>query len=262
MRLANTFFAGCAAAALAGLLGLANSVAHGQEWGNLSGHFIFDGKAPAPVKLDINKDQDFCGKPPALVDESLVVNDKGEVANVVVWVRTPKDIKAHPDYAALLKEKAVIDNSHCNFDPHIIVCRIGQPLEIKNADTVAHNTAAQLQTNDAFNFQLPAMNSQEMKPLKNAEPVPASVNCNIHGWMKGWLVVPPTPYVAVSDKEGKFEIKNLPVGKEIEFQVWQEKKGYLDKANIGGKDAGWTKGRFKMTIKPGNNDLGDIKVSI
>ena len=101
-----------------------------------------------------------------------------------------------------------------------------------------------------------------MKPLKNAEPVPASVACNIHPWMKGWLVVPPTPYVAVSGKDGKFELKNLPVGTEIEFQAWQETKGYLDKANIGGKDAGWAKGRFKMKIKAGNNDLGDIKVSL
>src|SRR4051794_27779744 len=145
MRLANTFFAGCVAAAIASLLGLTSSAAHGQGWGDLSGRFVFDGTPPVPVKLDINKDQAFCGTPPPLVDESLVVSPKGEVANVVVWVRTPKDITAHPDYAALLKEKAVIDNSHCDFDPHIIVCRIGQPLEIKNADTVAHNTAAQLQ---------------------------------------------------------------------------------------------------------------------
>ena len=80
--------------------------------------------------------------------------------------------------------------------------------------------------------------------------------------MKGWLVVPPTPYAAVSGDDGKFEIKNLPVGTELEFQAWQEKKGYLDKATINGKDAGWTKGRFKITIKPGDNDLGDIKVAL
>jgi hypothetical protein len=262
MRLANTFFAGCVAAALSGLLGLASSVAHGQQWGDLSGRFLFDGKPPVAEKLKIEKDVDFCGKPPTLMDETVVVGDKGELANVVVWVRTPKDITAHPDYAALLKEKAVIDNSHCNFDPHIVVCRIGQPLEIKNADAVSHNTNAALMVSAPFNFILPPNQSQEIKSLATAESVPASVTCNIHSWMKGWLVVPPTPYVAVSGKDGKFEIKNLPVGKEIEFQAWQEKKGYLDKANVGGKDAGWTKGRFKMTIKPGNNDLGDIKVSL
>jgi hypothetical protein len=80
--------------------------------------------------------------------------------------------------------------------------------------------------------------------------------------MKGYLVVPPTPYAAVSDKDGKFEIKNLPAGTQLEFQVWHEGKGYVQKALVNGKDAGWAKGRFKMTIKPGDNDLGDIKVGL
>src|SRR4051794_3642393 len=101
MRLANTFFAGCVAAALSGLLGLASSVAHGEDWGNLSGRFLFDGKPPVAEKLKIDKDLEFCGKPPALLDEAVVVSDKGELANVVVWVRT-KDVKAHPEYAELI----------------------------------------------------------------------------------------------------------------------------------------------------------------
>ena len=40
----------------------------------------------------------------------------------------------------------------------------------------------------------------------------------------------------------------------------QEKPGNVAKAKIDGKDAGWTRGRFKYTIKAGNNDLGEIKL--
>ncbi len=243
---------------------LTPAVVHADDWGNLTGRFIYDGTAPAPAPLNINKDVQVCGAPPPLVDESLMVGPKGEVQSVVVWVRTPKDIKAHPDYAKLKTEKAVIDNLHCRFNPHIVICHVGQPLEIKNSDPnpVAHNTMAALTSNNPFNFQLPAGTSQEMKPLDNPETVPATIACNIHSWMKGFLVVPPTPYAAVSDKDGKFELKNLPAGTQIEFQVWHEGKGYVQKASVNGKDAGWARGRFKMTLKPGDNDLGDIKVSL
>ena len=48
------------------------------------------------------------------------------------------------------------------------------------------------------------------------------VGCNIHPWMGAYIVARKDPYAAVSDKDGKFEIKDLPAGKELEFRLWQE----------------------------------------
>lgn len=253
--------AGLAVAMTMSLNLFGSTALHAEDWANLKGHFIFDGKPPVAAKLEMNKDTEYCGMPPAPVDESVVVNDKGDLANVVVWVRTPRNIKAHPDYDKLKTEKAVIDNSHCRFDPHIVICHVGQDLEVKNADPVSHNTNAAL-SNGPFNVIVPANTESDRGKLGQFENLPAKITCNIHNWMEGWLVVPPTPYAAVSDKDGKFEIKNLPAGTEIEFQVWHEKPGYVQKAKINDKDAGWAKGRFKMTLKPGDNDLGDIKVTL
>jgi hypothetical protein len=230
------------------------------EWGNLSGKFVYDGKAPPADSLSITKDQDYCGKPPALKDESLVVGDKGGLANVVVWVRT-KNVAISPD-AKDPSGAAVIDNKHCRFDPHIIACRVGQKLEIKNSDPtpVSHNTKIEFLANKAFNVTLNPETAQNAPTPELAEQLPVKVGCNVHPWMQGWLVVEPNPYVGVSDKDGKFEIKNLPAGAELEFQVWQEKAGNVEKATKGGQDAGWKKGRFKMTLKSGDNDLGEIKL--
>jgi hypothetical protein len=63
------------------------------------------------------------------------------------------------------------------------------------------------------------------------------------------------PYFAVSQADGRFEISSLPAGVELEFQVWQEKSGYL------AARPEWAKGVFKVTI-PANEtlDLGVIKV--
>jgi hypothetical protein len=86
------------------------------------------------------------------------------------------------------------------------------------------------------------------------------VGCNIHPWMGAWLVVRSDPYAAVTDADGKFTIKDLPVGKELEFGLWQENSGYLKNAAYKGGKAN-AQGRFKIKLKAGDNDLGDIKVA-
>ena len=37
--------------------------------------------------------------------------------------------------------------------------------------------------------------------------------CDVHPWMFAWVSVFDSPYFAVSDKDGKFAIKNVPPGK-------------------------------------------------
>ena len=78
--------------------------------------------------------------------------------------------------------------------------------------------------------------------------------------MGGYLVVRKDPYAAVSDTDGKFTIKDLPVGKELEFALWERRTpAYLKNATFKGGKAD-AHGRFKIKLKPGDNDLGDIKV--
>ena len=228
------------------------------DWGTLKGKFVFNGTAPTPEPIKVDKDPDVCGKH-NLVDESLVVGEGGGLANVTIWVRSKVE-NIHPDYDSLKKEKVVIDNKDCRFTTRVATYWTGQPLELKNSDPIAHNINAGLQVNDPFNEIVPADKFSDHKPLEKGETYISPLSCNIHGWMKGFVLVQPHPYMAVSAKDGTFEIKNLPTGTELEFQVWQEKSGYVQKAEIDGKDAKWAKGRFKYTIKAGDNDLGTIKL--
>lgn len=220
------------------------------QWGTLKGKFVYDGKAPAAVPLNITKDMEVCGKH-NLVDESLVVDKNGGVANVVVYVRT-KGVKVNPDYAKAAKSDVILDNKNCRFEPHILPMLTTQPLVIRNSDPVGHNTNSSPIGDLAFNPIVPA-GTDVKQILKKVQAIPQPVACNIHPWMKAYVLPRDNPYVAVSGADGSFEIKNLPVG-ELEFQAWQEKTGYLNAP-------GWTTGRFKKTIKAGDNDLGTIKLS-
>jgi hypothetical protein len=241
-------------AALVALL-VIGSAASAAEWGSLKGRFLIDGTAQKPAELVVNKDQYCIDHKPS--NDALVVGKDNSLVNVVVFLRPPlgKKVDIHPDYAAKLKEPVVLDNHFCTFKPHILLARLGQPIVIKNSDTVGHNTNIEL---FAFNQTIPVMDKMDIKDSKEY-PLPRPIVCGIHPWMKAHLLSLDHPYMATSGDDGSFEIKNIPAGTN-EFQFWHELPAYLKNTSFkGGKtDA---RGRAKLKIEAGKTlDLGDIKI--
>ncbi len=231
--------------------------AQAEGWGHLTGRFVLKGTPPAPQPLNITKDQEFCGKH-NLVDESLVVGPEGGLANVVIFVRTRR-VKIHPELEAAKDEPVILKNENCRFEPRIVSVLVGQKLYVTNPDPVAHNTNISVPGGGGGNYSIPANvdkpNDSYVFTFSLQQNVPVAVACNIHPWMKGYVVIRKTPYVAITGKDGKFELKNLPAG-ELEFQIWHEKAGFLELP-------GWTKGRKKITIKANETvDLGTIEVPL
>jgi hypothetical protein len=232
-----------------------------EQWGDVSATFVFDGTPPKPSKANITSDKPFCGKFNVL-DESLLVNDEnGGIANVIVFLyvgRGEEKPPVHESYQATANEEVLLDNCHCRFDPHVTLLRTTQTLVAGNSDAIGHNTNFTTFRNAAYNKLIPA-GGQEKLQFPIEEPLPVKVACNIHPWMGGWLVVKDHPYMGVSDPNGKVVIKNLPIG-ELTFQVWHEKAGYLREVIVNGEETEWNRGRVTLEIKPGQNDLGEIKI--
>jgi len=226
-----------------------------EEWASIKGKFTFGGDPPAASELKADKDVEVCGKHKLVAEELVVGADKG-IANVVVFVRD-KDVKVNPEAAkSAAAAKVELDNANCRFQPHISFVQVGQELVVKNSDTVGHNSNIATVKNPPSNNLIPAGGSATVK-FTSDEAVPAQVTCNIHPWMKGWLLVRPNPYAAVSNADGTFEIKDVPVG-EVELQFWHEKAGYLGEMTIGGKAEKASKGRKKVKVAAGGTDLGEI----
>jgi plastocyanin len=229
-------------------------------WGTIKGRFVYDGTPPTPANISITKDPDVCGKHP-LENESLLVSRDGGLANVVLFARN-KNLEVHPDYAATAEQTAVLDNHDCHFVPHILAVRTGQPLEIKNSDPVGHNTNISFATNAPYN-KIISSGTADTQKLASAEPAPATAVCNIHPWMKGYVVVQSGPYMAISSKDGTFEMKNVPTGIPLEFQAWHESStGANGALQTDRPDLKWQpNGRFTVTLQPDQVlDLQDIKV--
>ena len=237
-----------------------SSIAYAQT-ATLKGKFVFDGEPPKRVELtcgpqgQINKDVGTCCQVKHY-DDSLVVNKEGEIANIVVYVRT-RNLKAPKELADAHKEPVLLDNKNCKFEPRVVGLMRGQKLIIGNSDNVGHNSNIAAQ---GFNPIVAAGLQVESEP-KMVTLIPNEVTCNIHPWMKGWVLVRPDPFFAISADDGTFEIKGLPAGQALEFQVWQEKSGFVENVKLGDKATKWARGRFQQKLKAGENDLGEIKVA-
>jgi hypothetical protein len=231
------------------------STARAEEWGSIKGRIILDGTAPKLAPIAVTKDQYCMDKKPE--NDALVVGKDNALVNAVVYLRvaagTPM-VAINPEYEAKLKEPVVLDNNGCMFHPHISTVRVGQTLNVKSSDPVGHNTNIGFLS---FNQTIPTNETLPIKVAK-AEAVPQPVVCNIHPWMKGYIVAQDHPYVAVTGENGTFEIKDIPVGQH-EFQFWHE-TGYLKNLALKGATTD-NRGRAKLKVEAGKTlDLGDIKV--
>jgi plastocyanin len=231
-----------------------------EDWGNLSGQIIYDGDPPTPPAVKITKDKECCGKH-NVVDESLLVNAENHgVRNVIIFLVPERDaqVPVHESYQESANAEVLLDNDKCRFEPHVVLLRTGQKLKIGNSDPIGHNAKIDTFNNPPINITIPQGDFRTFE-CTNEERLPARVSCSIHPWMKAWVVIRSNPYMAVTDEEGKFEIKNLPVGTH-KFMFWQEKAGYVAEVTMDGAKTKWRRGTVELKIEPGDNDMGVIKV--
>lgn len=233
-----------------------------QEWGNLSATFLYDGEPPPPKPIKVDKDQESLREP--IYDRSLVVDRETKgIQYVCVWLLSARDAKPaiHPDYDAQAKKPVVIKIDNMEFQPYITGMRLGQALRIEGGKhdpghnpsiTPGHTPPAE------FSQLLPANNKFDFNIIKPTN-MPIAIACSVHPWAEARLIVQDHPYMAVSDANGKLQIKNLPVGKH-KFFVWHDRAGLVREAQIGDNLQNF-KGRLEVQIKPGENELGKVLIS-
>ncbi|WP_246151282.1 methylamine utilization protein [Rubripirellula reticaptiva] len=233
------------------------SQVNAEETGDLKIRFEYGGTPPKAEAIDVNKDVEFCGRNP-LIDERLIVNpDNKGIKNVVVYVYTGRGGTKLPDFEPA-KNTHTLANENCRFEPHIVVAQVGDTLEVTNPDAVGHNANLGFFNNKQQNFTIPSGQSK-MVELEKDEPAPIPVDCNIHPWMKSFVVVLEHPFAAVSNADGEMVIKGLPVGTELVFRAYHE-SGSISDVTINGKKEEWKRSRFETTVKAGENDMGTVVI--
>ncbi len=244
--------AGAAAGVLAGGLGGPTIIraASAESWGDLVGRLAFDGKSPERKKLKVDKDVECCGEFD-IRDESLIVGEDQGLGNVFIYVRSRR-VKIYPELAEKVEKQVTLDNLDCIFIPHCMaIWHDEQEFYVVNSDPVAQNVDFAPLGDKKINQIIPVGGDMTHR-FRKKQRVPVPIACNYHPWESGFILPTDNPYTAITKADGTFQIPRLPVGK-LEFQVWHERIGYL-------KTPAWKSGRFELTIKPGTNDLGTIKI--
>ena len=193
----------------------------------VSGRVVFDGTPPELPLLTVTKDQNrgCCEAGEAFDDRDrrLLIDDTNGIANVVVTIRVP-GIEVAPS-----PEPIAIEQSKCRFEPHVRVVPVGTTVRFQNEDRIAHNVHTYARINDSTNRTVaPRDGFEQVLPSRDR----IEIKCDIHPWMQSWVLVVDTPYYAITDSAGRFEIGDLPDG-ELVVEFWHELLGtHKDKATV------------------------------
>jgi len=119
-------------------------------------------------------------------------------------------------------EKPVKDQKGLMFQPHLVAVQQGTTVEFLNSDKVAHNVFWPNVSGDKkLTKHLGTWPQGEKRPFKFDNPGVAPLLCNVHPEMAGYIVVSPTPYFALTDKDGNYKIENIPDG-QYTLTAWHE----------------------------------------
>jgi len=187
--------------------------------GSVTGQVKFQGTAPKATRIDMSADPN-CLKahPTPATTEDVVVGADGSLENVIVYVAEGMPNQTFQPSAQLV----VLEQKGCQYQPHVLALEANEKLDVVNADKTTHNIHPMPENNREWNKTQPPGVPIEESFAREEIAIP--VKCNIHPWMHGYIAVFKHPFFAVTDKDGRFQIKNLPPG-NYTIKAWQEKLG-------------------------------------
>ena len=135
-----------------------------------------------------------------------VVDQQGNpVRDSVVFVdQLPPGMSVPADHRT-----AVIDQINKTFVPHVLPVMVGTEVSFPNHDQIHHHVYSLSRTKT---FEIPLYKGESAPPVLFDQPGAVKLGCNIHDWMSGVILVVPTPYFAVTDDDGTFTLRDVPVG--------------------------------------------------
>jgi len=185
------------------------------------------GPAPERKQIPINIDQYVCGK--NRESDELIVGPNRGIRWAVGSLQTP------PAGARLEAPSTPVqvDQQQCVYVPRVVVVPVGGTVEFLNSDRLLHNLHSVSTENPTFNRTQP---KGRAIPMVFKKPEIVRVDCDLHTWMRAWVVVADHPFYAVTGANGEFVLDNVPPGKYT-LKIWQETLGTVTReVTVGDKD--------------------------
>ncbi len=199
--------------------------------GHIHGSVRYVGPAIELPTVEITKDENICGREPRKL-KAIDLAANGYLRNAVVYI---SDIRRGKPFAPMAGP-ATLEQERCAYHPHVQVVPMRSTLKILNKDQLWHNVHAYhfpyetqfvLYPNSLpaggrtlFNVAMLKFVKQVVRDL--TEPGIVKFTCDAgHTWMTAYVVVAENPYFVKVDDNGRFELKDVPIG-HYELGVWHE----------------------------------------
>lgn len=193
---------------------------------SIRGVVLNAGPAPDRKQIPINIDQYVCGK--SKESDELTVGSNRGIRWAVVSIQSPPPVKSEPSSTPVQ-----MDQQQCLYVPRVVIVPAGGTVEFLNSDRLLHNLHSASTENPTFNRTQP---KGRMIPVVFKKPEIVRVDCDLHTWMRAWVVVAEHPFYAVTGANGEFVLDNVPPGKYT-LKVWQEVLGTVTRdVTVGDKD--------------------------
>ena len=202
---------GIAALVALGLAAAVDTPGRAQGTGTIRGVVTMADPPPAATHA-VTADQAVCGE--SVPDEAIVADAAGHVANAVVRLTgVPWPAEAPAPH---------IDNAGCRFVPRVQIAPTRSQVLVTSQDDTLHSTHTYDDRNrTGFNIAMPFPGLEINRPLRR--PGVVRVECDSHGWMRGWIVVS-NDRGAVSGGDGVFVLEGVQAGTH-ELTIWHERLG-------------------------------------
>ncbi|MFZ0478126.1 MAG: carboxypeptidase regulatory-like domain-containing protein [Terriglobales bacterium] len=191
--------------------------------GEIIGTVKLNGPAPSRKPFDMSKDpgcaQTRSGTAAA---ENVVVGPGGGLANVVVYISQGLS-GTEPASSQPVK----LEQKGCQYVPHVVAVNPGQLMSVVNDDKTIHNVHPDPRPgggNKGWNKSQMA-GTPPIDVVWANEEVAIPIKCNIHPWMRGYIVVVKGPH-GVSGESGTFKLDGVPAG-TYTLTAWHETYGTL-----------------------------------
>jgi hypothetical protein len=202
--------------------------------GVITGSVVYKGTPPARAWLKRDTDP-YCAKSKMRSEKVVVTGGKLRDVHVRIKSGTAGKHKAPARPAKIVQTK-------CMYRPRVVGVMEGQKLAIYNGDPTYHNVHGRKGGKYWFNLSQPAKAPAIVRKDLGKAGTAASLKCDVHPWMRAHLPITDHPFFDVTESNGAFMIKNVPVG-TYTLEAWHPELG-LKKTRVRVRKGKITQAKF------------------
>ncbi len=184
----------------------------------VKGAVSLKGDVPERKRFNPSTDPEKAAFPDGIFHEPVVVDRQMHIRFAMIYVKGGLEGRTFPVPAGAKS----LEVENFELKPRVMGIMAGQELVVTNKDDFLHavHSLPRVPGNKEFFTGLPKGTSFKAAFAKAEVAIKVKTEC-LKEWDQAWVAVLPHPFFAVTDEQGRYEIKGLPPGKYT-FEAWQE----------------------------------------